>query len=360
MSAKETHIAPEPQFTPEEIGKNVLVTGGAGYLGSAIVERLLKVGCKVRSFDLMDHDNGAEETVVGDISNYADVRKAMEGIDTVFHTVALISLVRIYKPSLRKKVFDVNVKGSKNVVRAAADAKVHSVVHTSTFNVVMDRVLIDKDESVPYATKTYDLYCLSKIEAEKAVLSADNPAGLRTVAIRPGGIWGSDTRSIMISSLLDTVAQGKFTALIGDGKSLMDNTHIENVIDSQLLAAKGLREQPEVVGGQAYFINDDEQVNPLEWFRPIVEGVGHKFPTMKVPGSLMKVITLGMEVAHMLGGPEPVVTHRSIRNLTESSSFRIDKARRELGYEPRYQRANAFPLLMPHAKKYVEERTAGS
>ena len=349
------YIPVAPSFDPTELGLRCLVTGGAGYVGSAIVRRLRAAGCSVRSLDVAPH--AAEpgvEAVVGDLRNYAQVHAACRDVDTVFHTAALIKLMGIARPSLRRLVFDVNVHGTQNIVRAAAENGVTALVHTSTFNVVLDHEVVRQDETLPYATRTNDLYTCSKIEAERAVLAADTPGALRSCALRPGGIWGTDTNCIMIRQFLEQL--DNFKVLIGTGETAMDNTHVENLVDAQLLAARALRLQPGTVGGQAYFITDDEPVNPLEWFRPLVEGLGRRFPQRHLPTGLMRTVSVIMEVAHVLGGPEPTLTLRSVRNLTESGSFRIDKARRDLGYAPRYNRENGIPLLLPAARAYLEAR----
>ncbi len=350
---------PPPELTPEEVGKVCLVTGGAGYVGSHIVRRLAATGCKVRSLDVMEHQHeGDVECLVGDLRDYDAMRKACEGVDTVFHVAALISLVAIARPALRRFVHEVNVVGTQNMLRAAEDAGVQAFVQTSSFAVVMDDVLIDKDEDLPYSSKTKDLYTITKVEAEKLVLAADTPGGMRTCALRPGGLWGADTNCIMIKSLLDQMAKNNFKVLIGNGKATMDNTHVENLADAQLLAARSLRNTPEVSGGQPYFIVDEEPLNALEWFRPLVEGLGDKFPTFRLPGPLMKETARIMEIIHFLGGAEPVLTRHGIRNMTVSTSFRIDKARRELGYHPRYKRENGFPELLPIAQAYLDEARA--
>ncbi len=350
-------IPPAPKFTTAQLGQTCLVTGGAGYVGSAIIRRLREHGCRVRSLDVIEqnHADPQVEALSGDLRNFADVQAACTGVDTVFHTAAIINLLSIYRPAVRRLVYDVNCVGTQNLLRAAAAAKVTALVHTSSFNVVLDRVLNDQDESTPYASKTADLYSLSKIEAERSVLATHDRDGLRTCALRPGGIWGSDSKSMMIRSFLEELARGKFKVLIGNGEATMDNTHIDNLVDAQLLAASGLRRDPEVVGGQAYFITDDEAVNGLKWFQPLVEGLGEPFPKLYLPAGMMRGISRVMELVHFLGGPEPLLTHRGLRNLTESSSFRIDKARRELNYSPRMQRSNGMPQLLPQAREFVDQ-----
>ena len=144
---------------------------------------------------------------------------------------------------------------------------------------------------------------------------------------------------MMIDAFVEQLARGNFKAVIGDGTSVVDNTHVFNVVDGHLLALKMLGENPGVVGGQAYFITDDERLNGVAWFRPLVEALGYAYPTVHLPPKLMLGVAYLMEVVNFLGGPEPTLTRRGVYNLTRSSSFRIDKARRDLGYEPRVKSA---------------------
>ena len=349
--------ASPPALTAKDIGATCLVSGGAGYVGSALVKRLVASGCQVISLDATQHSHPdqAVTCIQADLRDHDAIVSACAGVDTIFHTAALIKPLEIYRPSLKRLVYDVNVVGTQNLLDAAKRQGATSLVHTSTFNVVLDRELNDSDESLPYATRSRDLYTLTKIEAEKAVLAANSKDGLRTCALRPGGVWGSDTRSIMIRSVLVEVAKNNFKVLIGNGKATIDNTHVENLVDAQVLAAKALRAADASAGGEAFFITDDEPVNGLEWFRPLVEGVGEKFPSFRLPGGMMKLVGRLMELIHFLGGPEPTLNRRGIRNLTESASFRIDKARRILGYSPRYQRSNGIPELLPASRDYLEE-----
>lgn len=357
MNNQSDAVAPAPELEASAVGKHCLVTGGAGFVGSVIIRRLLAIGCKVRSFDVAPHDYGPDvEVVTGDIRNYDDVRPALEGIDTVFHTAAIISLVGLCRPSKRRFVFDVNVGGVKNVLRAAREAGTRALMHTSTINTVLDRDLGRIDETQPYATRSKDLYTLTKVAAERAVLEANDPRGLRTCAFRPGGVWGSDIRPVMIHNFLDTLAAGRFRATVGDGKSTFENTHVQNLVDAQLLASVALHKSAEPVGGQAYYITDDEPVNCMGWFRPLVEALDYSFPTMRIPAGVMKQVGLLLEVAHFLGAPEPTMTRRGMRNLDENVVLDISKARRDLGFEPRYNRANGFPPLVPLAREYIASK----
>lgn len=359
MNAPAPAIPPAPAFVAEQVGKRCLVTGGAGYVGRALVRRLRETGCSVRSLDVLVHTQGeGVETVAADLRDEAAVRKACAGIDTVFHTAAIINTLSLYRPSLRRLVFDVNVGGAQNLVRAATDAGVRALVHTSSFNVAMNGRAQEQDESMPYATWARDLYTRSKIEAERSTRGADGRNGLRTCALRPGGIWGCDTGSMMIKGFVEQLAAGKFKVLVGDPKAVTDNTHVDNLIDAQLLAARALYERPGVAGGQAYNITDGEPMNAMAWFRPLVEGLGYPFPKTWLPMGLMRAVALAAETVQFLGGPPTLLTLRGINNLAENSHLSIAKARRDLGYEPRVRLATGIPLLLPAARAFIEQISA--
>jgi len=344
-------------LSAELVGPTCLVTGGSGYLGSHLVARLSGLGCRVRTFDVVPRcGSDGVESLVGDIRIYGDVRAACEGVDSVFHTVALIDLLARYRQERRRRVFDVNVLGTEQVLRACRAAGVGRLVHTSSFNVAMGESVRAGDESTRLVGDgdLLDLYSETKVLAERMVRAADDPTGLRTVALRPGGIWGPGESSMMIARFVEQLAAGRFTALVGDGRTVLDNTHVENAVDAHLLAAAKLRETPEVVGGQAYFVTDDEAVNGLDWFRPLVEGLGHAWPTRRVPGRLVYRVAHLLEWVHFLGGPEPTLTRRGVLNLIRDGSFRIDKARKELGYSPRVRAADGLPAILPDARRLYE------
>lgn len=342
--------------TAERIGRQCLVTGGAGYVGRALVARLQAAGCAVRSFDVQPHRHAEGiETLVGDLRDAAALRQACVGIDTVFHTAALINTLSRYRAAERATVFGVNVDGTRNVLQAAAEAGVTTLVHTSSFNVALSAAAgnVAQDETAPYVAGAKDLYTLSKIEAERAALAADRPGGLRVCALRPGGIWGSDTGSLMIRSFLEQLAADKFKVLVGDPQAVTDNTHVDNLVDAELLAAVALRARPESVGGRAYNISDGEPMNGMAWFRPLVEGLGYAWPQRWLPMWLIRGVAHGAELAHWLGAPQPLLTVRGVNNLAESSRLSIERARRELGYAPRHAHANGIALLLPAAREFI-------
>jgi len=340
------------------IGPICLVTGGAGYVGSMIIQRLLDSGLQVHSFDLapsaIDHERLTSFT--GDIRQYDDIASACDGVSTIFHTAAVISLLGLCRESVRSRVLDINVGGSRQLIKAAKDAGVARLITTSTHNVSFDRAIVMGDESTPYATRPIDLYTETKALAEKEILAADNgPTGLRTCALRPGGIWGGNEGGVMLQSILKQVAGGQFKALIGDGSAETDNTHVENLVDAQLLAAEKLASQAERVGGEAYYITDGEPMNALEWLRPLIEGLGETFPTTRLPEKLMLAAGYIAEVCVYLGlTKESPFSRMGIYKVSRSHTFKIDKAERDLGYTPKRKRLEGIEEILPMAQAELQ------
>ena len=334
---------------PDQVGRVCLVTGGNGYVGKHLVRRLLELGCEVRALDLGPFEGEPRvRSIAGDIRRMSDLTAACDGVDTVFHTAAIINTLTFARPSVRRQVYGVNVLGTENVIRACRAAGVKKLIYTSSITVAVDDPILGGDETAPYVGEDGlpDLYSQTKSRAEKLVLEANDVKGLRTGAIRPGGVWGPGEGAMMVQDFLEHLAAGQFNVMIGNGKSVTDNVHVDSVVDAHFLLAKKLDEDPELVGGQAYFVSDDEPTNPVLWYRPIVEGLGYSWPRFHVPRTLAYAFAYFGEVAHYFGAPFPMLTRRGVRSVCKDASFRIDKARAHLGYEPRTSAAEGIPPLM--------------
>lgn len=335
---------------PSQVGPVCLVTGGNGYVGKHLIRRLVALGCEVRAFDLAPFEGEPRVTsVVGDIRRISDLRPACEEVDTVFHAAAVINTLTLARPSIRRQVFGVNVLGTERVIDACVAAGVKKLIFTSSITVAVNAPIRDGDESAPYVGKSGlpDLYSQTKSLAEQRVLEADRPGGLRTAAVRPGGVWGPGQGAIVVDDFLEHLAAGRFKAMIGNGESVTDNVHVDSVVDAHFLAAKKLGEQPEVIGGQAYFVSDGEPTNPVLWYRPIVDALGYPWPKTRIPHRFAYAFAHLSELVHFLGGPFPMLTRRGVLSVCKDASFRIDKARAHLGYEPRTSAAEGIPELMP-------------
>lgn len=347
------------QATHGELGPTCLVTGGAGFVGRALTRALLDRGLKVRSLDRrpLDGDLARHPSVtalVGDLRDREAVCAAARGCATVFHTAAVMNFLGVSRRSVRDEVFAINVEGTAQVVDACLRSGVARLVYTSTNTVCYDEGPVHlADEARGYARRPIDLYARSKIAAERLVLAADGPR-LRTVAIRPAGIWGPGPGCYMIEKFVSEVRAGRLVATVGDGTALADNTHVQNVVSAELLAAEALARSPDKAGGHAYFVTDEEPMPLMEWFRPLVEALGHRVPSRSIPAWPLYQIAHLSEWAHRFGAPKPFMTRLEIHNLTTTFTFRTDKARRELGYRPLVQHAAG----MAECARYWTQRLA--
>ncbi len=311
--------------------KKALVTGGGGFVGKAIVKRLLELGIETRVIGRHRYpevEAAGAECFVGDISQPQAICEAIKGVDIVFHVAALAG---IWGPW--KNYFVTNVIGTERVIESCRAAKVAMLVYTSTPSVVFNGKDIEGgDERLDYAEKSLCHYATSKIIAEKMVLGA-NSSYLRTCAIRPHLIWGPGDPHLLPRLL----ASGKKKQLkkVGNGANLVDISYIDNVAHAHILAAKNLAGQA-TAGGKAYFISQGTPVNLWAWINEL-------FAKMAVP---QVQSTLSETFAYVLGGAfellygvsriknEPRMTRFLAEQLAKSHYFSITNAQNDLGYVP--------------------------
>ncbi|MDI9570121.1 MAG: NAD-dependent epimerase/dehydratase family protein [Pseudomonadota bacterium] len=311
---------------------SVLVTGGGGFLGGAIISHLLAAGCAVRSFARGDYPElrrRGVETIRGDLADYEAVRRACEGCAIVFHNAAKAGIWGDFDSFYRP-----NVIGAKNVLEACVRAGVGRLVYTSSASVVFGAAdLAGVDESVPYPDRPRSPYTATKAEAERMVLGANSPT-LKTLSLRPHLIWGPGDTQI-IPRLLARARAGKLLR-VGDGKNIIDATYIDNAAAAHLLAAQALADNPRAAG-RAYFISNGEPVNLWDFVNRILALAGLPPIRRGIPKGaavLMGVVIERLHLALKLPG-EPRMTSFLAEELATTHWFDIGAARRELGYEPR-------------------------
>jgi 3beta-hydroxy-delta5-steroid dehydrogenase/steroid delta-isomerase len=335
---------------------HVLVTGGSGFVGANLVTALLERGHTVRSFDrapstLLPHPQ--LEVLEGDVCDSDTVARAVDGIDTVFHTAAIIELLggASAPEHYRQQSFAVNVHGTKNLVRAGQAAGVRRFVYTSSNSVVMSgRPVAGGDETLPYTERFNDLYTETKVVAERFVLAEDGRNGMLTCSIRPSGIWGRGDQT-MFRRMFESVAAGHVKVLIGRSTAKLDNSYVHNLIEGFILAAQHLAPGG-TAPGQAYFINDGEPINMFEFARPIVEACGQRWPRLRVSGPLVHALMSTWQQAHFrFGVPKPPLEPLAVERLYMDNYFSIAKAQRDLGYRPPFTTEQAMQHCLPY---YVE------
>ena len=325
----------------------ILVTGGSGFVGANLVTTLLDRGYQVRSFDRAPSPLPAHpglEVLQGDICDRDMVAAAVDGIDTVFHTAALIELLggASVTEEYRQRSFAVNVDGTKNLVHAARAAGVKRLLYTSSNSVVMGgKPIAGGDETLPYTDRFNDLYTETKVVAERFVLSQNGIDGLLTCAVRPSGIWGCGDQT-MFRKVFESVQAGHVKILVGRKVARLDNSYVHNLIHGFILAAEHL-----VPGGtapgQAYFINDAEPVNMFEFARPVVAACGHRLPRLRISGAAVRTAMSGWQRLHFrFGLPKPPLEPLAVERLYLDNYFSVAKATRDLGYRPLFTTEQAM------------------
>ena len=344
----------DPSLTTDDLG-TALVTGGSGFVGGNIVQALLDQGLKVKSFDIVpspiQHEN--LESIEGNICDQETVEKACAGVDTVFHTAAIIGLKggRAVSQHYRDQSYAVNVEGTKLLLTALQKAGGKRFVYTASNSVILEgKPLFQGTEDMSYTNRFNDLYTETKVVSEKWVLSQNGVGGVYTCSIRPSGIWGIGDKT-MFKIFFDQILKGMFIARVGDGSALIDNSYVANLVHGQILAAKHLVEGG-TAPGQAYFINDDDQINMFEFARPLIEAVDAKYPKISLPYGLVRAIMVIWQELHFrFKLPEPPLPPLAIERIGLTNTFSIDKARRELGYEPVYTTDQAMEHCLPYYKQ---------
>ncbi|MBI4425389.1 MAG: NAD-dependent epimerase/dehydratase family protein [Elusimicrobia bacterium] len=320
----------------------LLVTGGGGFLGGAIVRRLAARGDTVRSFSRGAYPElgalGVEQRR-GDLGDAAAVTEACRGVDAVFHVGAKAGVWGPYAEFRRA-----NVEGTRNVLEACRRLGVPRLVYTSSPSVVSSgRDLEGVDESAPYPRRYEAAYPETKAEAERLVLAA-NGAGLATTALRPHLIWGPGDNHL-VPRIVSRARSGALRRLSGPPR-LVDSTYIENAVDAHLAALERLA-PGSPVAGKAYFIAQDEPLPLWELVDRLLEAAGAPPVTRSVSPRAAYVAGCVLEAAYaLLRLPgEPPMTRFLARQLSTAHWFDLAAARRDLGYSPRIDLAEGLRRL---------------
>lgn len=247
-------------------GSRVLVTGGAGFIGAHLAERLLEEGYAVRVLDNFATGRRSNlegvaaeiELVEGDIQSYERVTTAVRGCELVFHQAALPSVPRSIQDPLTTT--GVNVTGTLNVLLASRDEGVGRVVYASSSSVYGANPELPKRETMPALPMAP--YAVSKLAAEGFCRSFHEVYGLDTVALRYFNVFGprqdpTSQYAAVIPNFINALLDGVAPVVHGDGEQSRDFTYIDNVIDANLAAASA----EEGARGEAFNVAAGERIS---------------------------------------------------------------------------------------------------
>jgi nucleoside-diphosphate-sugar epimerase len=315
------------------------VTGGSGFIGGRLIERLRADGHKVRALARSDdaatrvRDHGAEP-VLGELGDAAAISAGATDCEWAFHAAAALG-----DWGDREEFERVNVDGSRSALEACARAGVKRFVHVGTEAALLaGRPLVEVDETAPLRPDSPVLYSSTKARAEQLVLNA-NADGFETMVVRPRFVWGRGDTTLL-PAMVEMVQAGRF-AWIGGGRHRTSITHVENAVEGLVLAATG------GTPGNAYFVTDGEPVVFREFVSELLSTQGVQAPGRSIPAPLAGALAIGGETAwRLLPLPgRPPVTRFAYWVSSQECTLRIDKAQRDLGYEPVKSRSEGLAEL---------------
>ncbi|MGG1251665.1 SDR family NAD(P)-dependent oxidoreductase [Brevibacillus agri] len=311
--------------------KRVLVTGGTGFLGQKLVQRLHEEGHEVTAL-------GRDETigrklqergirfVRADIRDRQAVADACRGQEIVQHVAAFSSPWGKYGD-----MYETNVSGTVHVIEGCKQHGIERLVHVSSPSIYFafaDAYSIQEEQPLP--RRFANTYAETKHLAELAVAKAYRE-GLPTITIRPRALFGPGDNAIL--PRLIRANEQKYVPLIGGGKALIDLTYVDNVVDALLLCM----DSPGSTFGQAYNITNGEPVTLVDVLTDVFRRLDMPLRAKEVPYWKAYAVAWVLESLSrtVLGYREPVLTRYSVGVLAKSQTLDISKARREFGYKPR-------------------------
>jgi nucleoside-diphosphate-sugar epimerase len=228
----------------------------------------------------------------------------------------------------REATWRINVEGTDRVLAAAMSAGARRFVHMSTEAVLWyGQDMNDVAEDAPYPDTTPYLYAETKAEAERRVMAA-NAEDFQTVALRPRFVWGPGDQTL-VPEILEMKRRGAFMWLDA-GRALTSTTHVENLVHATELALEKGR------GGEAYFVTDGEVSDFRSFLTKLLAAHGVELAAMTFPGWIARPAAALLEGAWRGLGirSAPPLTRHAVDLMCCTCTLRIDKIRKELGYEP--------------------------
>lgn len=309
-----------------------LVTGATGLLGSHIVEKLRAAGLPVRVLVRRGSDRSwlntqGVEFAEGDVTDRPSLRRACQGVDVVYHSAA-----RVGDWGPWPEFQQITIDGTRNLVEAAAEAKVRRFVHVSSvscYGYYTDEVSIDETAPLGYKLYRWSYYTRSKIAAENLCWDAHRAGRIRLTVIRPAWIYGPRDRTT-IARLVNLIRNGN-AKILGKGDNRLNVVYAGNIAEAAMKAAS----MDEAIG-EAFNISNDGEITQQQYFDLLAKAIGAAPVTRHVPYRVAYFGGFMCELwGHLVGQKKPpFITRYAVWLMGRRSYFPADKARRVLGWKP--------------------------
>ncbi|XP_068648127.1 uncharacterized protein [Aristolochia californica] len=369
-------------------GKVFVVTGGLGFVGSALcLELVRREAQEVRAFDLrkcspwsLNLQKSGVRCIQGDVCQKANVGRALRGADCVFHLAAFgMSGKEMLQVG---RVDEVNINGTCNVLDMCLELGVRRLVYVSTYNVVFGgKEIVNGNEALQYfpVDEHVDPYGRSKSFAEQLVLKSNGRpskkkkgACLYTCAIRPAAIYGPGEER-HLPRIVSMAKWGLVVFKIGEANVKTDWVYLDNLVLALILASMGLLDdipgkvgQP-VAAGQPYFISDGSPVNTFEFIRPLLKSVECDIPnsTLSAQHALLlasffsAIYTILYPWLNRSWLPQPFILPAEVHKVGVTHYFSLLKAKAELGYVPMVSPHEGMAATISYWQKRVRAKLDG-
>lgn len=307
------------------------ITGATGFVGGHLAE-----ACVARGYSVATLARAGSETAFlerlgvtvqrGDLTDLEAVRQAVEGAELILHCAAKVGdwgPVEDYRA--------VNVDGLRGLLEACKGRSIKRFVHISTLGVYAARHHYGTDESEPLPQHHIDSYTQTKVEAERLALQYHKDFQVPVVVLRPGFVYGPRDRTVL-PRLIESL-RTRMLRYLGGGRRALNTIYVGNLVDAVFLAV----DKPQAVGN-VYNLTDGEFVSKKRFIDKIAHSLDLPPPrSAPVPIWLARILAWGMERrARRQGATQaPRLTQARLKFLALNLDFSIDRAKRELGYQPR-------------------------
>ena len=305
--------------------RRTLVTGGTGFTGSHLVRSLLADGYDVRVVSRKRERaiaalGNSVDVIEGDLAHPEVAARAVAGCGTVYHLAAAFR-----EPGIKPRRYrEVHVDATKYLLEAAKAEGVERIVHCSTIGVHGHVGNPPADEMSPFAPG--DIYQETKADGERLALQLQREYALPLTVVRPTGIYGPG--DLRLLKLFRPIARRRFV-MVGSGEVFFHMVHVRDLVQGLRLVAAS-----DAAIGETFIIGGEEYCTVRELVTRIARVWGVAVPSLRVPawplyaaGALCEAVTIPF-------GIDPPLYRRRVAFFTRSRAFRIDKAKRLLGYRP--------------------------
>src|SRR5436309_83515 len=316
----------------------VLITGATGLLGGHLIRELQARDEQIRALVLpVENAEKLEaqgvEVVRGDITDASSLGPAVKDVDLIFH---LAGMMAVWRPMADYRL--VNVTGSENLYKAAQAAGVRRFIHTTSHTVYglgHGRFMVEQDPLRPDP----DPYSVTKAEGDRLLRRLMLNSGVETVILRPGTFFGPGDH-LHFGRMAQKTKDGK-ALLLGPGNNALPFCYVTDIVQGYMLAA-----YHEKAPGNVYNITNDRPLTQQEMFDTIADAVGGQRPTLHLPYLPIYMVATVAEniykMAHLK--MKPPATQLGAMMFGTDNKHSVEKARRELGYEPKVELREGIKL----------------